>query len=1289
MIIPKIATWTGLSVRVLVALVFALTAGLSCDSVSNPEFVVGIQVSDNEPPTLTILRPNGDVSISRGGSLVIEWIDTDRDSNATIAFSLVDVNDSNNIIPLVDNIKENGDGPNDRFTVGTQLVPVGTYTLRGNISDGVNRPVTALAANRAAGLGEATIRVVEPGGTSVSNRPPQVFVRDPGFNLSVSQDDTVTIVVQPTFRDPNPDALIGPIIEDPFDADSNTLLYVVLDLDDDPLNDDVVAPDPTKIILLAGPEEIVQGDSSRREFPITIDLDQIPLRTDGSPYRIRATITDNQNTPAHSYAPGTLNVVRAASTGIIDLSTVGKTTSGALFVGFNPGSNLGTRMANLRDFDLDGVDDFCLVARFGNPRNFGNIGEAYVIYGLPGQRFGGTINVNSTAKAIQGFIVAAPPTRTPNRCGGTINVASPRTEGITDVTFIPDLDGDNRPELLIGSPHVDGVFTTRDDDPGDDPTTPGDTLAVTLELRHGSNESQLTVEASPDDIVTNFTYPGTQDLVIDSARPNTNFRSSDIEWVNVGPGNEKWGLLKMSNILEQFPTEDSPLTVQNATAELTLQVLEAGGQATVHELLRDFNELTDTFNTFGLPVEGVDYVEESLTTASAQTVGATVRIDVTELMQRILFGDLTEINLIFVPGDAATSPDAGDAARLASKEFGDNRQRPTLTITYDRDLGGGPLGCYPDILPNNYADQFDDDTGCNERKFEALGFVSILSSTNRDANARRDPNRLSEVIPDRLTNTIVSLDLIGMRPAITLGFNIDAREEAVGAEPDRIAGARFQAGFYDFFDDKQLAQPPLEGLFGMSVAWIPDVDLDGNPEVVISSPTNERDIRISSAIPNSTHVAARRHRGSITVIPGENYDQDVFRDKPGAETGTTTIPWMDDLNIDTACGDPGACSSPGTPRCGPRIIDGTWEIFAENDEDFLGAARSAGDFNLDTVSDLTCGAPLNDRSTSLIDTGAMYIVYGRSPVGNVRLADADDPFKRPPMLRVRGETPGDRIGWKQEPVTDINGDGIDDVMFSSPTADFIVPRPECVDPLFEGGLDSGLFNACTEQREVFLGDVCKNFDFDNDRVVDEDDRAVLTCLQSGGTDCCPVDNGYIGIIFGGIDRQGDRVISQLGTNELSGVVFYGTRAGDRAGYDIGTAGDFDKDGFGDILITAPGEVREDGNGRLRMGVTYLIFGGPHLENQEVPIELSEIGDRIPGLIFLSPFVAGAPDEAPTENIGYLGDINGDGFSDIGIGVPKADLLDEEFPQGDGSLNDTGRRPDQGNIYIIYGNNVGR
>ena len=61
-----------------------------------------------------------------------------------------------------------------------------------------------------------------------------------------------------------------------------------------------------------------------------------------------------------------------------------------------------------------------------------------------------------------------------------------RTDGITDVSFIPDLTGDGRPEIIFGLAHVHGAFDSMDFDPGDDAISSADTtLALQVDLRQG------------------------------------------------------------------------------------------------------------------------------------------------------------------------------------------------------------------------------------------------------------------------------------------------------------------------------------------------------------------------------------------------------------------------------------------------------------------------------------------------------------------------------------------------------------------------------------------------------------------------------------------------------------------------------------------------------------------------------------------------------------------------------------------------------------------------------------
>src|SRR5207247_1921728 len=100
--------------------------------------------------------------------------------------------------------------------------------------------------------------------------------------------------------------------------------------------------------------------------------------------------------------------------------------------------------------------------------------------------------------------------------------------------------------------------------------------------------------------------------------------------------------------------------------------------------------------------------------------------------------------------------------------------------------------------------------------------------------------------------------------------------------------------------------------------------------------------------------------------------------------------------------------------------------------------------------------------------------------------------------------------------------------------------------------------------------------------------------------------GFVGVIFGNRPLTGENLFfpEQVGSAQLAGVRFYGATTGAHAGASVSSAGDFNQDGFGDLLIASPGEVRIV-NGEQRQGVAYLIFGGPHLLNKN--FSLSQVG----------------------------------------------------------------------------------
>ena len=1281
-----------------------------------PFLVQGPGGSDNEPPTLTITEPVANLTLGQGDRLVIRWADTDRDSNAAISFDLVNTA-TNQTVLLVEGIAENDTIGPDFFSTSTSLVDIGTYNVRGTIDDGINDPVRVYAMTPAATPQRVELDIGAPGAVPPTV-PPVVAVTEPAFNLSVAEDDTLTVQVQPSEAIPNQGI--------PFDRDSNATLYVLLDLDTNPNNDDPANPQrdsqgnlTRSDIINLRQSTVDVGAFDAITFPIQIDLDDVPPRADGQPYYIRATIDDLTNPRVHKYAKGTISVVELAS-GTVDLYDIGRRKSGARFYGFSPGANVGSSLSGVSDFDQDGVADFVLVGQFANPRNFGRIGEAYLIYGRNLVRFGGSIAANSVGEAVAGTLFEGPPVRETVGRGGW-------TDGISSVSWVPDLTADGRPEILFGLAHVHGAFDGMDYDPGDSDV---DDLTSTVEVEIMIRQGRVEVTQNDATTPTNLSYSGVDDLTITSSTPNTPNGSGDLIWESDGATDRTWTLIKFKDVLDEIPDNLALIDITSVQAALELRIFDTGSDGNVRQAFTDFNEQT-TYSDFaengGDPEEGVDYAAETdpgdfgnVSADNAETTTVDVSELVRELIDRNLSGVDNELRFIFVPDD-----DEGDRARARSSEYSSRADdRPTLRITYTREEVAGAVGCYPDNLVNNYTDSESLDW-----YWYGGGMVVVLNSSNRDSDndngIQTDENPLG-IDPNRLDETTISLELVGVEAGVNLDENgtnalapsifvraDDTRAAVRGNDPEednRIAGARIVAGWFDFYDAGLLGQPARNGLWGADVGHMGDINNDGLPELVVSAPRNERYLRDLDNTYGfaSTHLQSTGFFGSVTVIPGDNFNLGTYRELGATGSGSDAncmIPVLDQYRWTPF----GTCTTPTWPRTDPLTPRDSFDIFAEDVDDYLGGAQSAGDFNQDGLDDILCGAPRNDGPWGDA-AGAAYILYGRNVLGDYNLQNADDPYLRTPMLRIRGVHPGDQIGWRQATGLDVNGDRIDDVFISSPWTDSGgITRSTCAgDYNGDGDITAadfsiGAFRGCQNEYgdDIFTDDYpCKYFDFDNDGDIDgdpdgvlyKDDEEVFNCFANGGTDCCDnmVDNGFVGVIFGGVFLDGDRTIEQIATSDLPGAIFYGAAAGHHAGFDISSAGDFNQDGFGDLLIAAPGQTWVDDSLRERLGVVYLIFGGTHLENTKW--NLSQVGTSdLPGIIFYSPYVKGRPNEAAPTQVGYLGDINNDGFGDIAIGNPLADFIDLTYPQGPnapGSDPAAGRRSDAGDAYVIYGNNFG-
>jgi len=419
--------------------------------------------------------------------------------------------------------------------------------------------------------------------------------------------------------------------------------------------------------------------------------------------------------------------------------------------------------------------------------------------------------------------------------------------------------------------------------------------------------------------------------------------------------------------------------------------------------------------------------------------------------------------------------------------------------------------------------------------------------------------------------------------------------------------------------------------FGTHVAAVPSLDNDLRADLMVSAPGTN----------NGT--------GAIQLWTGQNFAASGFHADP-----VLSLPSYVSIRCEI-------------PTRGFRVLPAFVQIDGQAQGDRFGHPRPAGDLNQDGTQDILAGAPAASRpnprlptsTVNLSQNGVAYILL--TPAGGFGQLDLS--VEEVPRIEILGTHTGDRFGAVQDAVSDLNGDGVADVAIASPN----YPNQD-LDPALDAG---------RSQRA-----------------------------------------GFVGVIFGARPITGERGFSpdNFGTARLPGLRFFGATTDARAGTAVASAGDFNGDGIGDLLIASPGESRAvgetftdlNGNGVFdtgepfidtnnngvrdlvnRRGVAYLIFGGPHLEQNGPEYNLSEVGSpRLPGLVFISPYAEGSVNQAPIENVGGIGDVDADGFDDILIGLPHADFI---FPSAvdPNSFDSTSnqRRADAGDVYLIYGSNV--
>ena len=273
----------------------------------------------------------------------------------------------------------------------------------------------------------------------------------------------------------------------------------------------------------------------------------------------------------------------------------------------------------------------------------------------------------------------------------------------------------------------------------------------------------------------------------------------------------------------------------------------------------------------------------------------------------------------------------------------------------------------------------------------------------------------------------------------------------------------------------------------------------------------------------------------------------------------------------------------------------------------------AGDVDADGLDDLLVGADIDDT---------VYLILGSTSTADMPLADADAVFV--------GEQDHDAAGSGLSGAGDFDGDGFHDVVVGARQND-------------GGGYHAGaayLVLGSASPSDLSLEDADAKFTGEMD-----DDKAGCSVAGAGDVDGDGFGDllvGAYGSDSGGIDAGAAYLILGSATPSHfllsdADALLIGEADDDRAGITVSRAGDFDGDGFEDLLV---GAYKHDGGGE-DAGAAYLVLGSPALATMS--------------LADADALLAGEhADDYAGASVAGAGDVNCDGFEDILVGAPRDD-----------------------------------